>query len=223
MGQVSRQGRTVLFVSHNMTAVKSLCTRAILIDGGRVALDGDVDEVVDRYLTAGTDMSRTGVIPEGAPRYQDVPGEAYFRSVRLTDRAGREVNQLYFGQPFRVRFVCDVLKDIPGGHFEVSISTVDGIHVTSSTTLRGESRTEVLRRGRHELAADLDVVLLPREYTIDLGVHHGDGTTSDLVQRAMDFSVLRVAESGNEHYPWPRTRGLVQAPASWHTGEGTPL
>src|SRR5205085_4456111 len=40
MGQVSRQGRTVLFVSHNMTAVKALCTRALLMEGGRVAWDG---------------------------------------------------------------------------------------------------------------------------------------------------------------------------------------
>src|SRR5438045_3202188 len=88
MGQVSRHGRTLLFVSHNMTAVKSLCTRAVLIDRGEVALDGSVDDVVNRYLTAGTDMSRTGVIPENAPRLQDVPDEARFRSVRLTDLAG---------------------------------------------------------------------------------------------------------------------------------------
>src|SRR5438552_3709547 len=53
MGQVSRQGRTILFVSHNMTAVKSLCTRAVLFEGGRLAIDGDVDVVVDRYLTGG--------------------------------------------------------------------------------------------------------------------------------------------------------------------------
>jgi hypothetical protein len=103
----------------------------------------------------------------------------------------------------------------------VSVSTVDGTHVTYSTTMRGDSRAAVLRRGRYAMAADLDVVLLPREYTIDVGVHHGDGTTSDMVQRALDFTVLRVAESGSEHYPWPQTRGLVHAPASWHTEEGT--
>ena len=47
MGEVSKHGRTILFVSHNMTAVKALCSRAVLIDGGRVAADGDVDEVVE--------------------------------------------------------------------------------------------------------------------------------------------------------------------------------
>ena len=73
-----------------------------------------------------SDMARTGVIPEDAPRHRDVPGEAAFRSVRLTDVRGNNTNQLYFGQPFRVHVACDVLKDIPDGHWEVSISTTDG-------------------------------------------------------------------------------------------------
>jgi lipopolysaccharide transport system ATP-binding protein len=215
MGQVSRQGRTVLFVSHNMTAVKSLCTRATLLEGGRVTLDGDVDEVVNRYLEAGSDMARTGIIPEEAPRYQDVLDEACCRSVRLTDRAGQEVSQLYFGQPFRVHVTCDLLKDIPDGHFEMSISTRDGIQVTYSTTLDGGRGPLFLARGRHEITAEFDVALLPREYTIDVGVHHHNGTTADFVQRALDFSVLRVAESGDDHYPWGQSRGFVRVPAAW--------
>jgi lipopolysaccharide transport system ATP-binding protein len=219
MGQVSRQGRTVLFVSHNMTAIKSLCTRAILVEGGKIELDGDVDEVVNRYLTAGTTMSRTGIIPETAPRQQDVPGEALFRSVQLTDLEGREVNQLYFGQPFRISAICEVVKDIRDGHFEISLSTVDGIQVTYSTTMDGGMGSRHLRKGQHEITAEFDVVLLPRDYTIDLGVHHHNGTTSDFVQRTFDFTVLRVAENHDDHYPWPRTRGLVRAAARWkHNG-----
>ena len=215
MGQVSRHGRTVLFVSHNMTAVKSLCTRAILVEAGRVALDGSVDEVVNRYLTAGTDMSRTGIIPEDIPRHRDYHDEARFRSVRLTDLAGNDLTQLYFGQPFRVTFVCDLLKDIPDGHFEVSISTVDGTHVTYATTFDGGQGPVFLARGRHEVTAEFAAVLLPRDYTIDLGVHHHDGMTSDFVQRARDFTVMRVAETGDDHYRWPRTRGHVRIPGTW--------
>jgi len=46
MGEVAREGRTILFVSHNMGAIRSLCDRAIVIDQGRVVLDGDASEVV---------------------------------------------------------------------------------------------------------------------------------------------------------------------------------
>jgi lipopolysaccharide transport system ATP-binding protein len=50
MQQVSSTGRTVLFVSHNMAAIRALCTRGILLDGGQVSQIGDVGSVTDRYL-----------------------------------------------------------------------------------------------------------------------------------------------------------------------------
>jgi lipopolysaccharide transport system ATP-binding protein len=216
MGQVGRQGRTILFVSHNMAAVKSLCTRAMMFAGGRLVADGEVDEVVDQYLTGGMDTARTGIIPETAPRYSDRPGEAYFRSVRLTDLSGQPVSQLYFGQPFQVHFVCDVLKQIPAGHLEVGISTPDGIQVTCSTTMDGGSGNQVFTPGLHEWVATFKgLTLLPRQYTIVLGIHHQNGTTADLVTRAFDFTVLRIVQSGDDHYPWPQTRGLVRSPAEW--------
>jgi lipopolysaccharide transport system ATP-binding protein len=51
MGDVARQGRTVLFVSHNMAAVRNLCTRAILLDQGRVVQDGDTGQVLTEYFS----------------------------------------------------------------------------------------------------------------------------------------------------------------------------
>ena len=154
-----------------------------------------------------------------SPRYQDVENEARFLSVKLTDLDGNETTQLYFGELFRATFVCDILKDIPDGHFEISISTMDGIHVTYSTTMnRGPL---FLERGRYEVSADVEGVL-PREYTIDLGIHHQDGTTADFVQRTRDFSVLRVAASGSDHYPWPRTRGLALTAARWEWSRECP-
>jgi lipopolysaccharide transport system ATP-binding protein len=50
MEDVTHEGRTVLFVSHNMASVESLCTRAVLLQSGRVVADGGVREVVDQYL-----------------------------------------------------------------------------------------------------------------------------------------------------------------------------
>lgn len=223
MNKVSRDGRTILFVSHNMGAIKSLCTRAILLEKGRMTLDGTVDEVVNRYLSAGAEAARTGIIPEDAERVSDLLGEARFRSVRLTDGDGNEVSQLYFGQPFRVSFSCDVFKEIEGGHFEISISTLDGIHVIHSTTLDGGKAPMRLAPGRYEISANFDTTLLPRDYVIDLGVHHSSGTTSDFVPRAFDFTVLRVAEQGEDHYRWKHVRGLVRAPACWDFQAINPL
>jgi lipopolysaccharide transport system ATP-binding protein len=216
MGEVSREGRTILFVSHNMSAIKSLCTRGILIEDGRVTHDGTTDEVVNRYLDAGTGMARTGIIPDDAPRHSDTKDEARIRQVRLTDLDGNDVNQLYFGQRFRVGMTVDVMKPIEDPHVEVSISTPDGTHVTYSANTDGGVAPAPLSAGRHEIWAELDVTLLPREYTIDVGVHHNEnGATADYLQRTFDFTVTRVAESGEDHYRWPKTRGLVRAAGRW--------
>jgi lipopolysaccharide transport system ATP-binding protein len=56
MGDVAKQGRTVLFVSHNMQAVQSLCHRAILIESGKVVATGGAKEVVARYLASISEM-----------------------------------------------------------------------------------------------------------------------------------------------------------------------
>jgi lipopolysaccharide transport system ATP-binding protein len=53
MGDVSRQGRTILFVSHNMTAVKSLCSRAMWLDAGRIVNAGETEGVITDYLQNG--------------------------------------------------------------------------------------------------------------------------------------------------------------------------
>ena len=71
MQNVVRDGRTILFVSHNMAAVKSLCQRAVLLDGGRVPRDGPVDEVVDAYLSAGRVAAADGMVPTDVPRSRD--------------------------------------------------------------------------------------------------------------------------------------------------------
>jgi lipopolysaccharide transport system ATP-binding protein len=213
MDEVRRSHRTIIFVSHNMTAIKSLCTRAVLIEEGRVARDGNVDDAVNTYLAAGTNMSRTGIIPENAPRIST--GAVRLRSVRVTDLSGREVSQLYFGQRFRVRFTCDVLEEIPSGVFEVSISTLDGAHVACSMTTDGGNEGTHLAKGTHAVEVEMENVLLPRDYTIDLGVHYPDGVTADFVQRTFDFSVLRVAENGSDHFRWNTVRGYVRQPGRW--------
>jgi lipopolysaccharide transport system ATP-binding protein len=70
MKEVSRSGRTILFVSHNMNAVRSLCDRAVLLAGGRVVEDGPVAAVAARYAATSHEprLERVWPDPERAPR-----------------------------------------------------------------------------------------------------------------------------------------------------------
>lgn len=74
MEEVSEQGRTVLFVSHNMGAVRSLCSRGLLIESGSLIMDDDVDRVINTYLSS-KEVSTAGIIEwdlTKAPRDKEV-------------------------------------------------------------------------------------------------------------------------------------------------------
>jgi lipopolysaccharide transport system ATP-binding protein len=78
MGEVGHQGRTILFVSHNMSAVQSLCTRSIWIDHGAVKMDGPSSSIVSSYLNQGQLTSGQRVWTEN-----ECPGNNSFRLVSI--------------------------------------------------------------------------------------------------------------------------------------------
>jgi lipopolysaccharide transport system ATP-binding protein len=215
MQEVSRTGRTVLFVSHNMGAIKSLCTRGILLRDGEIALDGNVSDVVNSYLSSATEMSRTGIIPKNASRLGT--GEAVLKSVRLSDARGKERSHFFFREPFYVTFTCDLLSDIREGLFEVSVSDAEGVHVLMATSIDGGNAPRHLARGPHVVRARIENNLLPRSYRIDLGIHHFDGTTADFVRGARDLTIGKIAAGADDHFPWDAVRGFVRPASEWQS------
>jgi lipopolysaccharide transport system ATP-binding protein len=214
----SSQHRTVLFVSHNMASIKALCGRAILLDHGRIAADGDVDDAVAKYIER-QQPAATGVIPENRPSIGT--GEVRLKSVKILTATGDAVSELYLGQPFKVAFVVEALKDIKDAVFEVDISTLDGTYVTTSLSVDGSTTPVPLAAGVHTVCLELDVVLLADHYTIDLGVHHsGAPWTMDFVRRTLDFHVLNVSESGGDRYFFDVKRGFVRPRGRWHVSAG---
>ncbi|HEC27451.1 MAG TPA: ATP-binding cassette domain-containing protein [Gammaproteobacteria bacterium] len=108
MQAVGREGRTVLFVSHNMPAVNMLCDRAILLDGGRMVHEGPVHDVVSAYLvnSSGTSESREWRDADTAPG-GDV---ARLRAVRVRAEDGASVHLVDVLKPFRVDMEFEVIQ-----------------------------------------------------------------------------------------------------------------
>jgi lipopolysaccharide transport system ATP-binding protein len=207
------QHRTVLFVSHNMASIKALCTRAILLNGGRLVADGGVDEIVDRYIDLNQPPA-SGVIDPSRPVIGT--GEARVTRVQLLARDGAPINEVMFAQPFTVAFDLDVKTPIADAVFEVDISTPDGTYLTTSLSSDRGGAPAALAPGRHRVCLDLDVTLLPDHYTIDLGVHHtGAPWTIDFARRTLDFHALNVAKTGSDRYPYEARRGFVRPAGEW--------
>jgi lipopolysaccharide transport system ATP-binding protein len=214
MREATGEGRTVLFVSHNMASIRALCQRAILLDRGRVRADGDVDAVVSEYLRTDVKAAVDGAIPDDVPRIG--MGGVRVRHVELLDEEGNHLFQACLGQPLVVVLGLEAERRVPTA-VEVGISSLDGIRATTSFSTDGARPPFMLEPGETRLIVELEPFLLPGHYALDLGVRHaGPGWTLDLVERIRDFEVLNVAEEGGDSYPHAAVRGYVRAPARWH-------
>jgi lipopolysaccharide transport system ATP-binding protein len=214
MREVTGQGRTVVFVSHNMASIRALCQRAMLLEGGRIRADGPVDDVVSTYLSSDIKAPSGGVVPDGVPRVGT--GDVRVRRVELLDRNGRPLTQACLGQPFEVVITVEAKTRMRATAVEVGVSSLDGTRVTTSFSTDGERPPFDLRPGEARVAVELAPFLLPGHYALDVGIQHiGPAYTLDLVERIVDFDVLNVAEEGGDAYPLARVRGYLRAPARW--------
>lgn len=108
MQDVSRQGRTVLFVSHNMPAITRLCQRALLLDEGRVLEDGPAPEVASSYMGFG--LSATGA--REWPDRNKAPGDGIvrLRAVRIRSEHGEVTEVVGIKEPVRIEVEYDILQ-----------------------------------------------------------------------------------------------------------------
>jgi len=124
MTEVAGEGRTVVFVSHNMGAVKSLCSRAIVLDHGRIEVDTTPDKAISAYVEATWPLRADGVIAEDVERVGT--GDALLRRAVVQDRDGRPTDRIYLGERFRITASYDVRKRVEDVVMEVGISTPAG-------------------------------------------------------------------------------------------------
>jgi lipopolysaccharide transport system ATP-binding protein len=123
MEDVARQGRTVLFVSHNMAAIRTLCTDAILLRSGRVEMIGASDPVIAHYLAASTDDLSTSVeLPASGP---DAPGSASW--LRFSTLEGKPQSEFRIGEPWRAVLEFELRRPVEHMIAAIGLLTFESI------------------------------------------------------------------------------------------------
>jgi lipopolysaccharide transport system ATP-binding protein len=108
MNKMAMSGRTVLFVSHTMAAIQSLCSGVMLLNGGRVVAIGDTGQIVENYLktTQAPDLDPSLDLTSH-PNRITAPETAIFKKLRLVDRAGRTTSVFQMGEPITFEIELD--------------------------------------------------------------------------------------------------------------------
>lgn len=191
MGEVAGSGRTVVFVSHRMDSVTALCDRVILLEGGRVTMDGDPETVVSAYLSANAEASAVWRRPDDdpAPDTQDVA----FRSVRVLGENGEENEVVPYDSGFRVEMTYDVRRTVRDLAIVWGIENHRGLiwqtWDTDTTGMRGEVRAP----GRYVSTCEVPGgVLKPGRYSLNLCAHVPGARIIEGRERILVFEVSAV-------------------------------
>jgi lipopolysaccharide transport system ATP-binding protein len=183
MGQVARSGRTVLFVSHNMAAVQSLCQRAVLLEKGRVVKVGSAGEVVRDYLSvAGSEVQAP--LRDRVDRTGD--GTARLTSVRIEDADGRPAITMRSRLKITMEYESDKPLLHPG--FLVQINELGGTPLFGLNSDFTGGLPETMPACGQIVCLTDPINLTPGRCTIDVEVFKGLAP-SDIVRDAASFDV----------------------------------
>jgi lipopolysaccharide transport system ATP-binding protein len=205
--EFERAGKTLVFVSHDLSLVRERCRRVLWLERGRVAADGEAGEVVARYrerVAATEGDRRLAAGPPGTGRVGS--GAARIESVALRDGSEQETVRLRAGESARVEMRVRAREPLTDFAFGVAISTVSGTAVFGSNTdadglvpasLDGEGRVVL------EIPA-LD--LAPGLYSLDAAVHSRAGAPYDYRRDVLRFEVTAARPTAGVWSPARRWR-----------------
>jgi lipopolysaccharide transport system ATP-binding protein len=217
MGEVSRSGRTVLFVSHNMATVINLCEKAAVFAHGKLVHFGPCEEGVKLYVNQCNSVKEAEVDLAEHPNRRRGCTPILGR-VRLLDEAGSPVTQVLSGAPVLIEVHVAPGCRIPEPHFAVGFDDPMGIRLfTVATYLTDTAPPSVRRKGR--LICRLDqLALAPGRYCLTLNAGPQGAVWTDMIDQAVWFEVVASDFFGNGKLPNPEW-GRVLVRSRWNAVE----
>lgn len=186
MKEVSEQGRTVLFVSHNMEAIKNLCLKALILEKGQLTKSGPASKITEFYLGELENSTLKGIIKAGDE-------DAKIIDSRITNTNYQTVNKININEPFGIEMEYEILSDLKGLVPNILISTINGtevlhnIYVSSSTS-----------KGKHKVICWIPPNFLNnKKYKVLIAIA---SFTPSTVGHAIQEIIFEVIENMDEKY-----------------------
>jgi lipopolysaccharide transport system ATP-binding protein len=219
MEEVGKSGRTVLFVSHNMSAIKRLCSRAILLQKGRLVKEGPPDEVINDYLDA---VSETGGSRVWSA--ENAPGtDIVLTSVKIANQSQTNVSSSEVQEPLQLHINYSVKK--PGLSFRcAAIFYTQGVCAFASV-----EPSEVKRDKAGSYSSILSIppnLLAEGDYAVSISIFSSQGMKNHYVQvkDAIVFRMFDPMTGDSARGDYVQNMGGVVCPLlDWQMDyEGTP-
>jgi lipopolysaccharide transport system ATP-binding protein len=208
IGDVSKGGRTVLFVSHNMTAINSLCTKAIWLDEGQQKIEGPAAHVVAQYLQCGSQLRRE----QSWPNHTAAPcdNQARLCRVRVIPADGSPNDTITIDTPVRMEFEYFNYRTGAWLNLSVVLYNLEGLCVFNTGSPPNAMPSGVIRSS-FEIPGNF---LNDGVYRVRLLVVRDEGTVLIDHDNVAMFEVIEAKRQSAWHGKWI---GVVRPQFEWLT------
>jgi len=214
MGDVAGEGRTVLFVSHNMAAIKNLCNRCILLFEGKLLLDGNSESVVDEYITQtkGTNSINSNIYFWEDKR-EDT--DVQFIQAELLNSYDKPSEVFTPQEPIKFRLSYKIHQKISGLRLVLQIKTTAG-EIVFATTDHSERKNNQLLPGIYISECTFPSHLFNlKEYVIVLGAGNPGVKFYYKPKEILRFSVSGIGNHGSIYSDFSNWPGVVCPSIKW--------
>jgi lipopolysaccharide transport system ATP-binding protein len=215
IGDVLHDGRTVLFVSHNISAVSSLCERVLLLEQGRLTFDGPTADGIGQYARAAA-VSPSVDLTQRTDRFG--PRE-YGRliSISLSDPAGLPCDNFAMGEAMTIELSLECKKRLYPAEIGFALQNSIGVRIHNFvSTWEGLELT--LQPGTHCLRVTIpQVFVFPGTYSLTPWMKRQGQTVDDQVDSAIQLTVVGADVTGHHPYfeRYSFSKAEVYCPSEW--------
>jgi ABC-type polysaccharide/polyol phosphate transport system ATPase subunit len=184
---LKQRGRTIVLVSHDLSQVRRFCDRALWLDAGRIAAEGDPDAVIAAYLKS----IRAAPRPSASGENRLGDGRVRVTRAWLEDEMGRRIGRVQAGSAAVAVAIAEVRDDVEAPVFGMAVKSDDGVMISSINTAWLGRATQSLSAGQIvELRMPFVAALRNGRYQVQIGIGAGQtGGFHDLVDGLLAFVV----------------------------------
>jgi lipopolysaccharide transport system ATP-binding protein len=211
MGDVAKEGRTVLFVSHNIGAIKTLCQKGIYLQDGHIEFIGDVNDAISSYLNSNQGHQTPEIILE-----ECLHNIAQILSVSVMDENNILAKIHPYSLPFFIKIKVRIYSKIVNGYIAIHIKDNESQTIIFSRKFLNMADEDCsCLPGIYGYSVKIPApLLIPGNYTVS--VHFVSGIYPELTDGVDDVCSFELVDSGSkdtkEVLPW---RGKLSIPLSW--------
>jgi len=201
MQSVSKSGRTVLFVSHNLTAVEQLCTRGLLLQNGMLKMEGPINDITTAYKKASVNENE---LRRSGTRHVE------FLDYKMVNLDHKQTDEVYLGDSFIVETVFKAKENVDYTDLTLDIRNDSNEFIGHITNSDDMFEVKNIRKGQDvKVSVTIkDISFAPGTYYISLWLGNNYGTY-DYIENCMRFSIKQGDAFIQRPYPFDKRAKTV--------------